>query len=90
MVVQVASISDELLPELEMSFIPCKLTDNVKVDLFGLSEKFLVFLANQGCIESGDNQDTQYMPMTRAVGFCKEVRDMYKVYRARGATSAHV
>ena len=82
-----ANIKDELLPELEMSIMPSKLTDNVKVDLFGLSETFLNFLVERGCISEGDNKDTQYMPMSQAVGFCKTVRDMYRIFNARAASA---
>ena len=84
-----ANIRDELLPELEMSIIPSKLTDNVKVDLFGLSETFLDFLSERGCIEEGENKDTQYMTMTQAIIFCKTVRDTYRIFNARMA-SAHI
>jgi len=82
-----ANIKDELLPELEMSIMPSKLTDNVKVDLFGLSETFLDFLVDQGCIAAGDNKDTQYMTMTQAIEFCKKVRDTYRVFNARAASA---
>lgn len=81
------NIKDELLPELEMSIIPSKLTDNVKVDLFGLSETFLNFLADQGCIIDEPNKDTQYMTMTQAIKFCKTVRDMYRIFNARVASA---
>ena len=81
------NIKDELLPELEMSIIPSKLTDNVKVDLFGLSEDFLDFLVDRGCIVAGDNKDTQYMPMSQAIGFCKKIRDTYRIFNARTASA---
>ena len=90
MVVPVVKVGDELLPELEMSVIPSKISDNVKVDLFGLSEKFLKFLADRGCIGPGENSDTQYMPMAQAFGFCKDVRDLYKIYKAQGDVSANI
>lgn len=82
-----ANIKDELLPELEMSIMPSKLTDNVKVDLFGLSETFLDFLADRGCIDGGDNKDTQYMPMAQAIGFCKTIRNLYRIFNARAASA---
>jgi len=88
MVAAGANIKDELLPELEMSIIPSKLTDNVKVDLFGLSEIFLNFLADQGCIAEGDNKDTQYMTMSQAIIFCKKIRNMYRVFKAGDISSA--
>jgi len=81
------NFNDELLPELEMSIIPSKLTDNVKLDLFGLSEEFLNFLVERGCISNEINNDTQYMPMSQAVGFCKTVRDMYRIFNARAASA---
>ena len=80
MVVVGDNIKDELLPELEMSIIPSKLTDNVKVDLFGLSETFLDFLVAQGCISDEVNNDTQYMSMSQAIIFCRQIRDMYRVF----------
>jgi hypothetical protein len=80
--VDVNNLKDELLPELEMSIIPSKLTDNVRVDLFGLSETFLTFLADRGHIPAGDNNDTQYMSMVQAINFCKTIRDVYRVYNA--------
>ena len=82
--------NDELLPELEMSITPSKLTDNVKVDMFGLSEVFLNHLAKRGHIADNDHKDTQYMPMTQLVGFCKTVRDMYRVFNAKAAARANV
>jgi len=75
-----SNIRDELLPELEMSIIPCKLTDNVRVDLFGLDEEFLDFLAQRGCIDGGANNDTHFMPMSQAITFCKSIRDMYRTF----------
>lgn len=83
-----ANINDELLPELEMSIIPSKLTDNVKVDLFGLSETFLDFLSERGHISGGANKDTQYMPMSQAIGFCKTIRDMYRIFKTRSTLHA--
>jgi len=85
-----ANINDELLPELEMSIIPSKLTDNVKVDLVGLSDTFLNFLVDRGCIPNGDNNDTQYIPMSQAMGLCKTIRDMYRIYRTRSVSRADV
>lgn len=85
-----ANIKDELLPELEMSIIPSKLTDNVKVDLFGLSESFLDFLSARGCITGGDNKDTQYMPMVQAIGLCKTIRDMYRIFKTRSILRADI
>jgi len=79
-VVGTNTIKDELLPELEMSIIPSKLTDNVKVDLFGLSETFLNFLVVRNCITNDANNDTQYMSMTEAIKFCKTIRDMYRIF----------
>lgn len=90
MVVVDANIKDELLPELEMSIIPSKLTNNVKVDLFGLSETFLDFLEERGCISGGDNKDTQYMSMSQAIGFCKTVRDMYRIFKTKSASRADI
>ena len=82
-----ANIKDELLPELEISLIPSKLTDNVKVDLFGLSEIFLDFLEDQGCIVGGDNKDTQYMSMAKALELCTKIRNMYRIFNARVASA---
>ncbi len=85
-----ANIIDELLPELEMSIIPSKLTDNVKVDLFGLSETFLDFLADRGHISNDVNKDTQYMSMTQAIGFCRTIRDMYRIFKTQSVLRADV
>ncbi len=85
-----ANIIDKLLPELEMSIIPSKLTDNVKVDLFGLSETFLEFLADRGHISNDDNNDTQYMSMTQAIGFCRTIRDMYRIFKTQSVSRADV
>jgi len=74
------NIHDELLPELEMYIIPSKLTDNVKVDLFGLDDAFLLFLVERGHIQDSANNDTHYMSMSQAVGFCKTIRDMYRLF----------
>ena len=84
-----ANIKDELLPELEMSIIPSKLTNNVKLDLFGLSEEFLNFLVERGCIDAGVHNDTQYMSMTNAFGLCKTIRDQYRIFNTRVAR-AHI
>ena len=83
-------IDDELLPELEMSIIPSKLTDNVKVDLFGLSETFLEFLADRGHISNDDNKDTQYMSMSQAIGFCRTIRDMYRIFKTQSVLRADI
>lgn len=90
MAVVASNINDELLPELEMSIIPSKLTDNVKIDLFRFSEDFLTFLAERGHIATDANNDTLYMPMAQAIGFCKIVRDMYRSFNAKAAASADI
>jgi len=87
MAVAGANFNDELLPELEMSIIPSKLTDNVKLDLFGFSDEFLNFLAVRGYIDNSANNDTQYMTMTRAIGFCKIVRNLYRTFNAQVASA---
>lgn len=81
-------IQDELLPELEISIIPSKLTDNVKLDLYALSDEFMQFLISRGCIEDDPNNDTQYLPISQAFSFCKTVRDMYRIFNVKKAASA--
>ena len=90
MAVAGGNIKDELLPELEMSLIPSKLTDNVKVDLFGLSETFLDFLEERGHLSGGANKDTQYMSMAQAIGFCKTIRNMYRIFKTRSVLRADI
>lgn len=80
-----SNIQDELLPELEMSIMPCKLTDNVRVDLFGLEEEFLEFLVQRGCIDDDANNDTHFMTMSQAITFCKNIRNMYRVFNMQKA-----
>jgi len=83
-------MQDELLPELEMSITPSKLTDNVKVDLFGLSETFLTFLEDKGHISGGDNKDTQYMSMPQAIDLCKKIRNAYRIFKTLSILRADV
>jgi len=90
MAVAGANINDELLPELEISIIPSKLTDNVKIDLFGLSDTFLDFLVDRGCIPNDANNDTQYIPLTQAIGLCKTIRDMYRIYKTGSVMRADI
>lgn len=87
MVAAGAKIQDELLPELEISIIPSKLSDNVKLDLYSLSDDFMDFLIERGCIEDDPNNDTQYMSMSQAIGFCKTVRDLYRTFNMEAASA---
>jgi len=90
MAVPDVSIQDELLPELEMSITPCKLTDNVRVDLFRFDETFMDFLVQKGCIENDVHNDTHFMSMSQAMKFCKRIRDIYRTFNARKAADAHI
>jgi hypothetical protein len=85
-----ANIKDELLPELEMAITPCKLTDNVRVDLFRLDDTFMDFLVQNGCIKNDVHNDTHFMPMSQAMAFCKRIRDIYRTFNARKAADAHI
>lgn len=78
-----ANMQDELLPELEMSIIPSKFTDNVKLDLFALDDDFINFLVERGCIDDDPNNDIQYMPLSKVANFCKVIRNMYKIFNAK-------
>ena len=90
MVAAGVNIKDELLPELEMSITPCKLTDNVRVDLFRFDDTFMDFLVQNGCIKDDVHNDTHFMSMSQAMTFCKRIRDMYKTFNARKVANAHV
>lgn len=85
-----ANIKDELLPELEMSIIPSKFTDNVKVDLFGFSDAFLNFLIHRGYIPDEISKDTQYMSMAQAIDFCRAARDAYRLFKMQEVTRADI
>ena len=91
MAVRAADVEkDGLLPELEMSLIPSKFSNNIKIDLFGLSDGFLSFLVFRGCIEDDVTSDTQYVPMDQAASFCKMIKDMYKIYKTQGVLRADI
>lgn len=74
-------LQDELLPELEISLIPSKLSDNCKVDLFGLSEEFMNYLAIQGILTGNHNDDVHIMSLEKTIQFVKTIRDAYKKYK---------
>jgi hypothetical protein len=75
-------LRDELIPELEISLTPSKLSDNYKVDLFGLDEDFMIYLALNKVLPGEHNDDVHFMPLTKAVQFITMIRDTYRVYRA--------
>jgi len=77
------NFQDELLPELEISIIPSKLTDNVRVDLFGLKEDFVNFLIQEGILSEDIHNDVHYMPLANALGFCRVIRDKYRTFNIR-------
>lgn len=76
------TLRDELLPELEISLMPSKLSDNYKVDLFGLNEDFMTHLALNGILLGEYNDDVHIMPLPKAVQFITTIRDEYRKYRA--------
>lgn len=78
-----SNLKDELLPELEIHVTMSKLSDTVKVDLCQLSDAFLEFLVQQGCINEDANNDVQIMPFSKFVKFCHAVRDAYCLYNVR-------
>lgn len=76
------TLRDELIPELEISLTPSKFSDNYKVDLFGLSEEFMIYLALNKILPGEHNDDVHFMPLTKAIQFIITIRDTYKVYKA--------
>lgn len=76
------NLKDELLPELEVSLTPSKLSDMYKVDLFGLSEDFLNYLALQNLLPGKYDDDVHIMALEKIPQFIRTIRDMYRKYRA--------
>jgi len=83
MVVPENKLQDELLPELEISIIPSKLSDDVRIDLFGLNDEFLQFLVKEGIISEDVHNDIHFMPLKNAIGFCRIIRDKYRIFNVR-------
>jgi hypothetical protein len=75
-------LKDEFLPELEISLIPSKLSDNFKVDLFGLSEKFMIHLALKRILPGDYNNDVFIISSSKIMEFIVIIRDEYRKYRA--------
>ncbi len=82
----VNTLKDELLPELEISLIPSKLSDNYKVDLFGLNEDFMMHLAFNGILSGEHDDDVHIMPLSKVIQFITTIRNEYRKYRATKTT----
>ena len=79
------SIADELLPEIELSITPSKLSGIIKVDLHRLDDEFLGYLLNEGLIDlydpAGGHADTVIMTITKFPKYCQGIRDAYCKYK---------
>jgi len=84
------ALQDELLPEIEISIIPYKHSDNVRVDLFQLTTEFIEYLISRGIIDDDVHNDVQHMALPKAIGFCRIIRDNYKMFKAEKSTNADV
>lgn len=73
-------LQDDLLPEVEMGVTPCKLTDNVRVDLYRLDDAFVSFLVRNGHLADTENNDVQMMTATKLPKFCQAIRDAFRDY----------
>jgi len=83
MAVPEINIEDELLPEIGIEITPCKLTDNVRVDLFRLDEKFLAFLVQEHVIPDDVHNDVQVIAAAKVSQFCRNIRDAYRTFKLR-------
>jgi len=85
MVVPENSIADELLPEIELSVMPSKLSGTIKVDLHRLDDKFIAYLVVEGLVElydpAGGHADTVIMTVTKFPKYCQAIRDAYCKYK---------
>ena len=72
---------DELLPELEISLIPSKLTSMCKIDLFGLKDDFMEYLVFQGILPDKADNDVQIIALNKVPEFVHQLREWYKKYR---------
>ncbi len=73
-------LHDDLLPEVELGVTPCKLTDNVRVDLYRLDDEFVLFLVRNGHIADSENNDVQMMTTAKFPKFCQGIRDAFRTY----------
>jgi len=80
---KVCSNTNELLPELEISIIPMKLSSKVRVDLYKLSEDFIAFLITQGYLEDNVHNDIKFMSILKVASFYTELISAYKLYNKR-------
>ena len=83
MAVQETKLSDALLPEIEISLTPSKLSENVKIDLHRLSDEFIEFLVVNGHIPDSIHNDVQIIQMNKIPKFCQTIRDAYRVYNIK-------
>ena len=80
MVAQGNKLFDDLLPEIEMSLTPCKLSENVRIDLHRLSDDFVTFLVKKKHIADDVHNDVQIIPLSKVPKFCQTIRDAFRVY----------
>lgn len=80
---KVYSNTNELLPELELSIIPMKLSSRVRVDLYKLSDDFMEFLVTQGHLDDSVHNDIKFMTISKVAAFYTELIDAYKLYNKR-------
>ena len=81
---------DELLPEIEISIIPCKLKNMVRIDLFSLSEEFVQYLITNGVIDNSIHNDIKFLSFEDAVEFCKTLRNNFKSFNIQKLANANV
>ena len=73
-------LQDDLLPEVELCVTTCKLTDNVRVDLYRLDDAFVSFLVRNGHLSDSENNDVQMMTTAKYPKFCQGIRDAFRTY----------
>lgn len=83
MAVQDSNLHDELLPEIEITITPSKLSENVRVDLFRFADDFMHYLEEEEIIEVG--ADVIMMPISKFPKFSQSLRDAYRKYQLRHA-----
>lgn len=69
---------NELIPELELSIIPRKLMNVVRVEFMGISLSFRRYLMKNSFIVESDNWDMQEMAIEKFPEFCKCLHKHYR------------
>ena len=79
------NLTDELLPEIELSVTPSKLSETIRVDLHRLDDEFLSYLLGKGLVDlydpSGEHVDVIIMPIKKFPKYCQSIRDAYRTYK---------